>query len=165
MTSPADILFREAQLTDVPAIAALARAFAEYLRTLGDLIEFRLNAEALERDGFGPNPAFRGIVAEAAGESAGESAGEVVGYLLHHDGYDTDAACRLLVVADLFVAASVRGRGIGAALMQQVRDIAAASGAKQVVWTVYRPNTQARRFYEGIGGKHADTLDVMYLDV
>lgn len=127
------------------------------MRGLGDMTEFRLNAEALERDGFGHEPAFNGLVAEVAGE--------VIGYLLYHAGYDTDTACRLLVVADLFVTESARGSGVGAALMQQARSIAAARGAKQVVWTVYRLNALARRFYEGIGGQYIEDLDQMYLNV
>src|SRR5690348_13986240 len=108
MTSPTNCLVRDATLADVPAIAALAREFAQYMRGLGDLTECRLDAEALERDGFRDEPAFHGIVAEVASD--------VVGYLLYHAGYDSDAACRLLVVADLFVTESARGVGVGAAL-------------------------------------------------
>ena len=113
MTSPTNCLVRESSLADVPAFAALALEFAQYMRGLGDLTEFRLDAETLERDGFGPEPAFHGLVAEAAGE--------VVGYLLYHGGYDTDEACRLLMVADLFVAKSARGFGIGTALTRARR--------------------------------------------
>jgi hypothetical protein len=96
MNAPNEYVIRKARLADVPAIACLAAESPQYLRGLGDTIEFRLNADALERDGFGPEPAFGGVVAEMAGS--------VVGYLLYHDGYDTDAACRPLMVADLFVA-------------------------------------------------------------
>lgn len=157
MTSPTKCLVREARLTDVPAIAALAQEFAQYMRGLGELTELRLDAEALERDGFGADPAFDGLVAEVAGK--------VVGYLLYHGGYDTDAACRLLVVADLFVTESARGFGVGAALMQRARLIAMSRGAKQLAWSVYRPNALARGFYEQIGGRYVEDLDQMYLDV
>lgn len=157
MISSTDCLVRDARLTDVPAIAALAQEFAQYMCGLGDLTEFRLNAGALERDGFGSDPAFNGLVVEVAGE--------VVGYLLYHGGYDTDAACRLLVVADLFVTESVRGHGVGAALMQQARSVAASRGATQVVWTVYRLNELAKGFYERIGGQYIEDLDQMYLNV
>ena len=141
----------------MPAIACLAAEFAQYLRGLGDTTEFRLNADALARDGFGPEPAFEGVVAEMAGG--------VVGYLLCHDGYDTDAACRLLIVADLFVTQAVRGRGAGTALMREAREIAVSRGAKQLAWTVYRHNTEALRFYERIGGRYVQDLRLMCLDV
>src|SRR5262249_37498261 len=143
----AEFVIREARIDDVPAIAALAADFAQYLRGLGDLGDFRLDAQALMRDGFGDDPAFGGLVAELSGR--------VVGYLLHHGGYDTDAACRVMFVIDLFVSSSVRRAGIGAALMQRACSIAQQNGAKALVWTVYEPNMIARRFYEDIGARYA----------
>jgi GNAT superfamily N-acetyltransferase len=157
MTSSSECLIREARPDDVPAIAALVEQFAQYMRGLGDTTELRLDAQALERDGFGTDPAFRGLVAEVSGE--------VVGFLLHHAGYDTDAACRLLFVVDLYVTGSARGRGIGAALMHAAREVAARGGAMQIVWTVDRRNVLARRFYEGIGASYVKELDLMYLNV
>jgi GNAT superfamily N-acetyltransferase len=157
MNAPNEYVIRKASLTDVSAIACLAAEFAEYLRALGDTTEFRLNADALERDGFGPEPAFEGVVAEMAGV--------VVGYLLYHDGYDTDAAYRLLVVADLFVTQAARGRGVGAVLMRKAREIAVSRGAKRLVWTVYQHNTEALRFYERIGGRYGQGLRLMFLDL
>lgn len=157
MNAPIEYVIRKADLVDVPEIACLAAEFAQYLRGLGDTTEFRLNADALERDGFGPEPAFGGVVAEIAGV--------VVGYLLYHDGYDADAACRLLVIADLFVTQAARGRGAGAVLMREARKIAVSRGAKRLVWTVYRQNVEALRFYERIGGRYAEDLRLMFLDV
>ena len=157
MNAPNEYVIRKARLADVPAIACLAAEFAQYLRGLGDSTEFRLNADALERDGFGQEPAFGGVVAEMGGG--------VVGYLLYHDGYDTDAACRLLIIADLFVTQAARGRGAGTALMREAREIAVSRGAKQFVWTVYQPNTQALRFYERNGGRRVQDLHLMCLDL
>lgn len=157
MSSSTKWLIREANRDDVPAIAALAAEFAEYMRGLGDTTEFRLDARALERDGFGADPAFRGLVAEVSGQ--------VVGYLLHYPGYDTDIACRLLFVADLFVTGSLRGQGIGAALINAARSLATQQGAKQMAWAVDRRNAPARRFYEQLGARYVEDLDWMYLDV
>jgi len=157
MTSSAECLIREARHTDIAAIAGLVKEFADYMRDLGDTTELKLDAEAIERDGFGEDPAFRGLVAEV---SEG-----VVGFLLHHAGYDTDAACRLLFVVDLYVTASARGRGIGAALMNAARAVAGRAGARQMVWTVDRRNALGRRFYEAIGAGYVEGLDLMYLDV
>jgi len=157
MSATHEYVIREARFADVPAIARLAAEFAHYLRGLGETTEFRLDADALERDGFGPEPAFAGFVAEMAGA--------VVGYLLYHDGYDTDAACRVLVVVDLFVTQVARGHGAGAALMREASTVAVGRGAKQLVWTVYRHNAAALRFYERIGGRYLPDLHLMCLDV
>lgn len=153
----AQYLLRTARRSDIPAMAALIEEFAQYMRELGDTTELRLNAETLERDGFGNDPAFYGIVADESGE--------IVGFLLYHAGYDTDAACRLLFIVDLYVTSSRRDQGMGAALMNEARRIAAESGAKQMVWTVDKRNTAGKRFYERIGAHYVDQLDLMYLDV
>lgn len=157
MTSPGDCLIREARREDVPAMAVLVDEFARYMRDLGDTTEVRFGAEALERDGFGAQPAFRGLVAEVSGV--------VVGFLLHHAGYDTDAAHRLLFVVDLYVTEATRGRGIGAALMDAAREEAVRAGARQLIWTVDRRNALGMRFYEGIGGRYVQDLSLMYMDV
>lgn len=156
MADPSDITIRPARRDDVPALGALAAEFAHYMRSVGDQTEFRLTAEAIERDGFGEHPAFEGLVAERGGG--------VVGYLLFHNAYDTDAACRLLMVVDLFVTAASRGGGIGEALMRRACGIAAARGAERVVWTVYRGNRSARHFYERIGAQRIEELDLMFID-
>jgi diamine N-acetyltransferase len=126
------------------------------MRDLGDATELKLDADALARDGFGENPAISGIVAECSGT--------IVGFLLHHPGYDTDAAARLLFVVDLYVKSTFRGRGIGFALMDAARRVAMESGATQIVWTVDKRNLFARKFYEAIGSSYADNLDLMYMD-
>jgi len=135
----------------------LATEFAQYMTELGDPTEFRLDATALERDGFGSRPAFRGLVAERSGT--------VAGYLLYHEGYDTDAACRILFVADLFVTKEARGQGLGAALMHKASEIGAACGAKQLVWTVHQRNVEAQRFYKRIGANGVESLQLMCLNV
>ena len=150
-------LIRPARLADVPAMAGLAAEFAEYMRRLGDETEFHLDAEALERDGFGPTPAFAGFVAEITNE--------IVGYVLFHDGYDTDAAHRVVFVVDLMVTQTMRGKGVGAALMREVSSVAAGRRAKQLVWTVDRRNAEAIRFYERVGGQLVNNLYLMCLDV
>src|SRR5262249_52601929 len=150
-------LVRTARLADVPVMADLAAEFAEYMRGLGDDTEFHLDAEALERDGFGPTPAFAGFVAEMANK--------VVGYVLFHDGYDTDAAHRVVFVVDLMVTHTMRGKGVGSALMREVSSVAVARQAKQLVWTVDRRNAEAIRFYEGVGGQLVNNLYLMCLDV
>jgi GNAT superfamily N-acetyltransferase len=138
-------------------MADLAAEFADYMRMLGDKTEFHLDAEALKRDGFGPRPAFAGLVAEMADG--------IAGYVLFHDGYDTDAAHRVVFVVDLMVTQAMRRKGVGSALMREVRSIAVTLQAKQLVWTVDRRNIEAIRFYQGFGGQLVNDLYLMSVDV
>ena len=153
MTALPDLLLRPMSMADVPAVARLAGEFAQHMRALGDTTPLCLDADALVRDGFGERPAFAGIVAVRDAE--------IVGYLLHHDGYDTDAACRVLFVCDLFVREAERGHGVGAALMREARDVATSRGAAQLVWTVASKNTAARQFYERLGAHVDDSVHIM----
>jgi hypothetical protein len=94
---------RAASAEDAQSVGKLAQQFADYLRSLGDTTDFKLNAQAYLRDGFGTNPAFSGLVAEQDDD--------IVGYLLYHFGYDTDNAMRILHVVDLYVDERVRRQG------------------------------------------------------
>jgi GNAT superfamily N-acetyltransferase len=148
-----DLLIRPATPDDAAAIGQLAADFADYLRGLGDTTNFQFSAETYLRDGFGPNPAFAGIVAE--------SGGQVIGYLLYHFGYDVDRATRLLHVIDLYVREDRRSQGAGRALMAEAARICRAGGGSELFWAVYIPNTLAARFYERLGAHWIEDLKFM----
>ena len=151
------IQIRAATPEDAERVGELAREFANYLREQGDHSEFRFDAVAYRRDGFGPGAAFAGLIAE--------SDGRVVGYLLYHPGYDTDGAQRLLHVVDLYVEKPSRGRGVGRELMRAAAEVGRHQGASAMMWSVYSRNHQAKRFYEQLGGRPTRDLDFMYLEI
>jgi ribosomal protein S18 acetylase RimI-like enzyme len=146
-------VIRRATAADAHAIGALAKEFQAYLRALGDRTQFEFTAETYLRDGFGPNPAFSGLIAELDGE--------VMGYLMYHFGYDTDRAMRLVHVIDLYVQASKRRRGIGKALMRAAAQICREAGGRELIWSVFVPNKLAFQFYEGLGAKRIQELEFM----
>jgi GNAT superfamily N-acetyltransferase len=149
------LIIRPALENDAHAIGTLAKQFAEYLRALGDTTEFRLTAEAYLRDGFGPDPAFLGFVAEELGK--------VIGYLLYHPGYDSDRAARNVHIVDLYVERDARRRGLGKALMTAVAGAAVKAGAEEMIWSVYHRNTEAERFYEAVGAVRISDVFFMKL--
>ena len=151
------IKIRPAVADDADRIGQLAKLFASYLRDLGDTSAFQFDAQAYLRDGFGPAPAFSGIVAEIDGF--------VIGYLLYHPGYDTDRAIRLLHIVDLYVEEGFRGKGVGRALMGRVATMGQHEGAKGLVWSVYSPNLAATEFYKRLGARYVRGLDFMYLEI
>ena len=120
---------RAARRADADAVAVLVAEFAEYLRALGDPTDFRFDGASFVRDGFGRGALFHALVVLRARQ--------LVGYLLWHDGYDSDRALRLVHVIDLFVTASERGHGIGRQLMEEVARRARRRGP--------RPSSRDRR--------------------
>ena len=143
-----DCEIREFVLADTEAIAGLSAEFVEYLTDLGDPAPRGMSADEIRRDGFGSDPAFRGIVAEAERR--------VIGYLLHHPGYDIDRGGRIWYVIDLFVTASARRNGVGRALMARAHRMCQEAGGRALVWTVYPPNAVAVRFYRQLGATISD---------
>lgn len=146
---------RPAAVADAEAVGKLARQFAGYLRSLGDTTDFKLSAEAYLRDGFGPKPAFAGLVAEVDGN--------VIGYLLFHFGYDSDRAARNLHIVDLHVDVKARKRGAGRALMTEAANIAREGDAHELVWSVYHANALAAAFYDRLGAQRIADLFFMKL--
>ena len=143
------LIIRPALASDAQSIGNLARQFASYLRELGDLTDFKLTANAYQRDGFGTKPAFAGLVAE--------DQGKVIGYLLYHFGYDSDRAARNMHVVDLYVDRAARNQGVGKALMARAASIAREASA------VYQPNTIAATFYEKLGAQRITDVFFMKL--
>ena len=148
---------RPALASDAPAVGRLAKQFADYLHILGDQTQFKLNAEAYLRDGFGLKPAFMGLVAEEGRQ--------VIGYLLYHFGYDSDGALANLHVVDLYVDFQSRKKGVGTALMRAAAKIAREAGSREMVWSVYRANDLASAFYGKLGARRVTEVFFMTLPV
>lgn len=145
---------RPALVGDAEAIGGMAQEFAAYLQALGDSVAYCLTPERIREDGFGPEPAFGGLIAEEGGVP--------LGYLLHHPGYDSDVARRFLMVCDLYVREAGRRRGVGRALMQAAMIQCRATGGCGLLWSVFKPNRLALAFYRGLGARSLDHLDFMW---
>ena len=150
---PSNVEIRPATANDAAEVGHLAAQFAAYLRSLGDTTDFQFTTEAYLRDGFGPNPAFAGIVAETEGH--------LVGYLLYHLGYDTDSAVRIMHVVDLYVQADARAHGIGTALLYEAARICQEAGGSRLFWAVLSANKLAAQFYEHLGAHYVQELRFM----
>jgi GNAT superfamily N-acetyltransferase len=57
---------------------------------------------------------------------------------------------RDLYLEDLFVSPSVRGQGLGKALIQALDEIAREEGSRKVWWETHRDNQTARRLYDSV---------------
>src|ERR1039458_7210493 len=104
---------RFAKLEDATLLTTLIREFAEYDR-LGN--EAMVLEEDVLRDGFGPTPKFRALIAEWDGYPAG--------YACFFQIYSTFQGRAGLFMDDLFVRPAFRNRGIGKALLSHVSKMA-----------------------------------------
>ena len=148
---------RQAVREDANSVEGLEREFSNHLRSLGIPGESSFNAEAYLRDGFGPDPAFAGLVADTGSE--------LLGYLLYHLGYEVEDAARILYVIDLYVRHDSRRLGVGRALMEEAVRVCRQLGGSQVCWSVYESNALAFGFYESIGASYTKDERFMRLDL
>lgn len=146
-------MIRPATPADVPEIARLIRALAEYER-LADRV--RLEDEALREHLFGPRPWAEVLLAEEAGE--------VVGFALFFPTYSTFAGRPGVWLEDLFVRPEHRGRGHGAALFQAVARLAVERQCGRLEWAVLDWNEPALAFYRARGAVPLDDWTTQRLD-
>ncbi|RFC67929.1 MULTISPECIES: GNAT family N-acetyltransferase [Mesorhizobium] len=84
----------------------------------------------------------RGFIAFVDGKAVG-----LVHYLYHRSMWSPEGNCYL---QDLFTDASARGKGVGAALIEAVRQAAAERGVTNVYWMTHETNDTARALYDRV---------------
>ncbi len=139
------INIRPATPGDAPQILAFIRALAEYERE-PDAVN--ASVEDLLRDGFGPQPFYRCLMAEQDGRPAG--------FALYFFNYSTWLGRPGLYLEDLFVLPEMRGFGVGKALLQRVAQAAVENNCQRLQWEVLDWNTPAIDFYRAMGAEFLD---------
>lgn len=104
------LLIRPAVRNDVDLLKALIHEMGEYER-----LPVLITQETLERDGFGPRPEFRVLIADWDSQPAG--------YAFFFNCYSTFRG-RGLFLEDLFVRPQFRGKKVGDALLSHVAVVA-----------------------------------------
>jgi GNAT superfamily N-acetyltransferase len=84
----------------------------------------------------------KGFIALVDGKPVG-----LVHYLYHRTCWTEANNCYL---QDLFADPEIRGRGVGAALIEAVRREAAKAGITNVYWMTHETNATARRLYDRV---------------
>ena len=145
-------MIRPATPADVPTIARLIGALAEYERLSHEVI---LDERDLSAHLFGPRPYCECLVAEDAGTP--------VGFALFFHNYSTFLARPGVYLEDLFVLPAYRGRGYGKGLFLAVARLAAARGCVRFEWAVLDWNEPAIGFYKALGAVPMGDWTVMRL--
>lgn len=144
-------IIRRAEPADAEAIIALIDALSAFVQDPPT----RLTAEDIRRDGFGPDAWFQCFLAEQDSRP--------VGYAIAYPGFSSDHGGRGLHLADLYVDPSLRGTGLGRALMAAVARHGRERDALWLVWDVWVKNDTAKAFYEAIGARSYDDVFEMTL--
>ncbi|HKS97078.1 MAG TPA: GNAT family N-acetyltransferase, partial [Terriglobia bacterium] len=133
---------RPATAQDVPLILDFIRGLAEYEREPNAVTATEAD---LRRDGFGPEPKFRVVIAEWEGKPAG--------FAFFFYSYSTWEGHPSLFLEDLFVRPEFRGKGIGKKLMIYLAQLALQENCRRFVWQVLDWNTPSIQFYESLGAR------------
>jgi GNAT superfamily N-acetyltransferase len=142
---------RPATVNDADLLALMIRELAEYEKELDSV---KNTASDLARDGFGPSPKFRAMIAESDGETAG--------YALVCEVYSTWTG-RHLYLEDLYVRPQFRGKGIGKALMAKVARLAIQENYYAMRWEVLDWNKPSIEVYRGLGAEFLEAWRLMWL--
>ncbi len=133
---------RPATPQDVRLILDFIRDLAEYERAP----ECAVATEAdLLRDGFGPEPKFKCVIATWDDAPAG--------FVLYFYNYSTWQGRPGLYLEDLFVRPAFRKKGIGKALLIYLAQVAVREKCGRFQWAVLDWNTPAIDFYESLGAR------------
>jgi GNAT superfamily N-acetyltransferase len=134
------MLIRPATPADVPTILRFIRELALYEREPDAVVATEAD---LLRDGWSPTPRFTALIAELDGAPAG--------FALYFTSYSTWLGHHGIRLEDLYVTPSLRGKGIGKALLARIAQIAVAEGCPRVEWDVLDWNAPAIVVYERLG--------------
>jgi GNAT superfamily N-acetyltransferase len=140
------LLIRPATPADVPIILGFIRDLALYEREPHAVLATEAD---LLRDGFGPAPRFRALIAELP--AGAEEIAAPAGFALFFNSYSTWRGHHGIRLEDIYVPPALRGRGIGKALLARVAQIAVAEGCPRLEWDVLDWNAPAIAVYERLG--------------
>jgi GNAT superfamily N-acetyltransferase len=144
---------RSASREDVPLLLLLIRELAAYEKKRDKAV---VTEDSLLRDGFGPQPKFRALIAECDGAAAG--------YASFFYFYSTFQGRPALFLEDLFVLEKFRGKGIGKALLVAVAKLAIEEKCFGLRWEVLDWNRPAIKFYGKLGAEFLHERKVVTFD-
>jgi GNAT superfamily N-acetyltransferase len=147
------LAIRPATPADLPLIAELIRALAEYEK-LAD--EIRFDEAVLGGKLFGPRPYAEVLI--------GEVDGEPMGFALFFHNFSTFEGRPGIYLEDLFVVPEARGKGLGKALLAELARIAVERDCARLEWSVLDWNEPSIGFYKSLGARPMDEWTVMRVD-
>ncbi len=118
------------------------RLWTDYLTFYETEVPEQVYAETWRRLFDGGEYEPKGFIALLDGKPVG-----LTHYLYHRSGWSLVNSCYL---QDLFADPNVRGKGVGAALIEAVKHEAGKIGVKNVYWMTHETNATARKLYDRV---------------
>jgi GNAT superfamily N-acetyltransferase len=156
---------RPATPADVPTMLRFIHELAIYEREPDAVIATEVD---LLRDGFCCTPdgapldtpaRFRALIAELTEDGTTTAAG----FALFFTSYSTWLGHHGIRLEDLYVTPTLRGRGIGRALLTRLAQIALDEGCLRLEWDVLHWNEPAIAVYQRLGAKILNDWRIMRL--
>ncbi len=147
-----DFLIREAVKADMESVHRLVTELAVFEKMPNAV---KVTVEELTRDGFGERPLFHCFVAEADST--------LIGIALVYPRYSTWNG-PVIHLEDLIVTQSMRGKGVGKALLKRVVAYGLEKKVRRLGWEVLDWNEPAIQFYENSGAIVLRDWDVVQMD-
>ncbi|XP_074651515.1 thialysine N-epsilon-acetyltransferase-like isoform X2 [Tubulanus polymorphus] len=136
---------RKAVKKDCKAIYKFLSDMVEYEQVQDS---FTQTYEDVEREGFGENPMFHGLVVECQQGSAEEKS--VVGCCLYYPSYSTLGG-RLMYLEIIYVDSAHRGSKLASTLIRQLSKIAMEDNCREIKFVVLPWNKHAYDVYKYMG--------------
>ncbi len=147
-----NIIIRNATKSDMAQVLELIKALAIFEKE-PDAVE--VSVRDLEQDGFGKNPLFHCFVAEINSK--------IEGIALIFTRYSTWKG-KTIHLEDLIVNETMRGKGIGSLLLDEVITYGHNLGVKRISWDVLNWNAPAIEFYEKKGAEIMKEWNLVHLN-
>ena len=84
------------------------------------------------------------------------SQGRLVGYACLYWHFSSTRATETVLMNDLYVDESARGRGVGRALIEATAEVARERGAPSIEWSTAPDNHTAQRLYDSTGAERSE---------
>lgn len=142
---------RKATIEDCPAMLQLIRELAEYEKAPE---EVTVDPKHFEESGFGENPVWWAFVVEVddASSTTSTPSTQIIAFALYYIRYSTWKG-QVMYLEDILVTESMRGKGIGKMLIEQLIEEAKVKGFKRITWQVLDWNEPAINFYKKFDAK------------
>ena len=85
--------------------------------------------------------------------------GELLGYACLYRHFSSIKAVETVLMNDLFVSGTARGRGVGRALIEASAAVARKRGAAQLEWSTAPDNLTAQRLYDSTGAERSEWVE------